>query len=208
VLRIPETGQRKPKESPAASLIHRAAVRPGVALFTGVAATSGFLALVGLRATEIGLSTWSLLPLAYGSVVVACRMIFAKVPDRLPPLELGAASLALGTVGLAILAAASGPAGLLGGSVVLALGITFLTPAIFTAVFSLVPADERGAAAGTATIFIDLGIGAGPLTLGFVAAAAGIPLAFAVGGIITAAGAALLLLPRPPDGHFSTSRPQ
>jgi MFS family permease len=174
-------------------LIHRAAIRPGLALFTGVAGTAGFLALVGLHATEIGFGAWSVVPLVYGGIVVGCRILFARVPDRLPPLRLGAGSLALCSVGLVVLAGIPNLAGLLTGAAILAFGIAFLTPAIFAAIFGVVPAHERGAAAGTATIFIDLGFGGGPLLLGVIAAAGGIPLAFAAGGAVTATGAALLL---------------
>jgi predicted MFS family arabinose efflux permease len=193
VWRIPETGQRAPEGAERAPLIHRAAIRPGLALFTGVAATAGFLALVGLHATEIGFGAWSVVPLVYGGIVVGCRILFARVPDRLPPLRLGAGSLALCSVGLVVLAALPDPAGLLTGTAVLALGIAFLTPAIFAAIFGVVAAHERGTAAGTATIFIDLGLGGGPLLLGVIADAAGIPLAFAVAGAVTATGGALLI---------------
>ena len=63
------------------------------------------------------------------------------------------------------------------------------TPAIFAAIFGAVPAHERGAAAGTVTVFIDLGFGGGTMLLGFVPRpAGGTPLAFAVGGALTAAG--------------------
>jgi MFS family permease len=79
------------------------------------------------------------------------------------------------------------------GAAVLGLGVAFLTPAIFAAIFSIVPAHERGGAAGTATIFIDLGIGGGPLLLGLIAASAGIPLAFVSAAAISAAAAPVLL---------------
>ena len=102
------------------------------------------------------------MPLIYGGIVVTCRIVFARVPDRLPPLKLATGSLALCTAGLLILGAVRNPAGMLAGTVVLALGVAFLTPAIFAAVFSSVPAHERGSAAGTTTIFIDLGFGGGP----------------------------------------------
>ena len=164
-----------------------------MALFAGVAATAGFLALAGLRATEINFEAWSSIPLVYGAIVVSCRLIFARVPDRLPPLRLGAGSLAACTIGLAVLAVAPSPAGMLAGAAVLGLGIAFLTPAIFAAIFSIVPAHERGAAAGTATVFIDLGFGGGPLLLGIIAADGGIPLAFASAAALTAAAIPLLL---------------
>ena len=192
VMLVPETGEPAPKDAQPAKLIHRAALRPGLALFTGVAGTSGFLALVGLHATEINFAAWSVVPLIYGAIVVSCRIVFARVPDRLPSLKLGAASLALCAVGLVILGVAPSPIGMLLGTVVLALGVAFLTPAIFAAVFGCVPPHERGAAAGTTTIFIDLGFGGGPLLLGLAAAQGGIPVAFLVAAALTAAGAALL----------------
>jgi len=192
VMLVPETGEPAPKDAQPAQLIHRAALRPGLALFTGVAGTTGFLALIGLHATEINFPAWSVVPLIYGAIVVTCRIVFARVPDRLPPLKLAAASLALCAVGLVILGAAPSPPGMLSGTVVLALGVAFLTPAIFAAVFGSVPPHERGAAAGTTTIFIDLGFGGGPLLLGLAAARGGIPVAFMVAAALTAAGAALL----------------
>ena len=193
VLIVPETGEPAPEDAPPARLIHRAAIRPGLALFTGVAGTAGFLALIGLHATEIGFPGWSVVPLIYGGIVVTCRIVFARVPDRLPPLKLATGSLALCTAGLLILGAVRNPAGMLAGTVVLALGVAFLTPAIFAAVFSSVPAHERGSAAGTTTIFIDLGFGGGPFLLGLIAARGGIPIAFVVAAAVTAAGGALLL---------------
>jgi predicted MFS family arabinose efflux permease len=190
---VPETGGPAPENAQPARLIHRAAIRPSLALFTGVAGTAGFLALVGLHATEIGFPAWSVVPLIYGAIVVICRIVFARVPDRLPPLRLSAGSLALCTVGLVILGAVPNAAGILCGAAVLALGVAFLTPAIFTAVFGSVPAHERGAAAGTTTIFIDLGLGCGPLLLGLIAARGGIPITFVIAAVITTAGAALLI---------------
>ena len=193
LLRVPETGQPAPRDADPASLIHRAVIRPGLALFAGVAATAGFLALVGLRATEIDFQAWSVVPLIYGGIVVGCRVAFARVPDRLPPLRLGAGSLAVCAIGLLVLAGVPTPTGMLAGAAVLGFGVAFLTPAIFAAIFSTVPAHERGGAAGTATVFMDLGFGGGPLLLGFIAARAGIPLAFASAAALTAAAVPVLL---------------
>jgi predicted MFS family arabinose efflux permease len=200
LLPVPETRQPRPDEAPPAPLIHRAVIRPGLALFAGVAATAGFLALVGLRATEIGFAAWSLVPLVYGVVVIGCRIVFARLPDRLPALRLAAGSLAVCAVGLIVLAEVPSPAGLLAGAAVLGVGVAFLTPAIFAAIFGIVPAHERGAAAGTATVFIDLGLGGGPLLMGLAAAQGGIPLAFASAAALTAAALPLLLTApvRPP----------
>jgi predicted MFS family arabinose efflux permease len=120
-------------------------------------------------------------------VVVVCRVVFARLPDRLPSLPLAAASLAVTATGLLVIALWREPAGLLVGTVVMALGVTFTTPAFFAAIFATARPSERGAAAGTASAFIDLGLGFGPMVLGLVARSQGIPWAYAV-----AAGVALL----------------
>lgn len=188
-LRLPETAARLDPDAPKPPLFHRAAIGPGLALFAGVAAMSAFMLLVGPRAERIGLDGWSLTFLLFGGVVVACRILFARLPDRVPPMRLGAVALGLSAVGLLIAATLPGVAALLAGSAVLAVGVAFMTPALFAATFTAVPPAERGAAAGTATLFIDLGFGGGPLLAGFVAAGAGIPVAFAVAGAVAGAGA-------------------
>ncbi|MGQ0607817.1 MAG: MFS transporter [Chloroflexota bacterium] len=196
--RIPETAEPAAKADPAPHpLIHRAAVGPGLALFTGVAAMSGFFLLAGPHAERMGLEAWSLTFLVFGGVVVGCRIAFAWLPDRVPPMMLGAAALAMCAIGLTVTALSSGIGGLLVGITLLAIGVAFMTPALFAATFARVAPSERGAASGTTTLFIDLGFGGGPLVIGLVAAAGGIPVAFGVGAAIALAGAAgALVVPR------------
>ena len=197
--RVPETLVRSDLAPSPSPLIHRAALLPGLGLFTGVAATSGFLAFAALHATEVGFQAWSVVLMVYGTVVVGCRLLFATLPDRLPPMRLAAAGLAACTLGLVLAAAVPAAWSLLVGSAVLAVGVAFLTPAVFAVIFTLVPASQRGSAAGTASVFIDLGLGGGPILLGLVAAGSGIPAAFLAAAVLTAVGAALLLLrPAPP----------
>jgi predicted MFS family arabinose efflux permease len=149
-----------------------------------------FLAFASLQAEAVGLGTASVPLFVYGSVVVIGRVVFAKVPDRLPSLPLGAAALAGIALGLAVTAAWTTPAGMVVGTALLALGVTFSTPAFFSAVFATATAAQRGAAAGTASAFLDLGIGGGPVLLGLVAESSGIPWAFAVAGGVALAGSA------------------
>ena len=73
----------------------------------------GFLAFASLYGVRVGLANASLSLLVYGGVVVVCRIAFARVPDRLPPLALGAAALGTIAVGLAprrVVAVAGRPA--------------------------------------------------------------------------------------------------
>ncbi len=175
-------------------LIHRPAVPLSLGFFSSLAAVSGFLAFAALYSRDIGMSNTSLALLTYGLVVVLCRLAFARVPDRLPSLPLAAASLLAIATGLAVMAAWQRPAGLLVGVVVAAVGVTFATPAFFSAIFATALPSERGAASGTASAFIDLGLGAGPILMGVVAEARGIPAAFGIGAGIAVAGCAWTVL--------------
>ncbi|MFP5283728.1 MAG: MFS transporter, partial [Actinomycetes bacterium] len=59
----------------------------------------------------------------------------------------------------------------------------------FRAVFATAPPEERGAASGTTSAFLDLGIASGPMLLGLAADAAGISAAFGLGAAFALAGA-------------------
>ncbi|HEX4813025.1 MAG TPA: MFS transporter [Nonomuraea sp.] len=194
VLRLGETGSPRPATEPPARLIHRDAIPASLGFLTAIVAMGGFLAFATLHAESVGLTRTSLPIALYGAVVVTCRLVFAKVPDRLPALPLGAAALAAVASGLLLMAAWASPAGALGGAVLLALGITFSTPAFFSAVFATATPSERGAAAGTASAALDVGLGAGPILLGIAAGAAGIPWAFTVAAGVALAGCAWTLL--------------
>ena len=59
---------------------------------------------------------------------------------------------------------------------------------MFSAVFATAKPAERGAAAGTASLVLDVGLGLGPIGLGLVAQGASIPIALAVGAGCAAVG--------------------
>lgn len=155
------SAQSVPGERP--PLIYRPAVRPGFALFCGVAASAGFLAFAGLHADGLGLEQWSSVLFGYGAVIVDTRISLAKAIDRWPA---------------SIVAGAPTAAGVIACAVVLAIGVALLTPAIFAAIFSRVEPARRGAAAATASVFIDLGLSLGPVLMGIVVRQFGFPVGF------------------------------
>jgi MFS family permease len=191
-LRVPETRPAVDPDAAPTPLLHRAALLPGAGLLCGIAAMSGFLSFAVLQARAVGIDAWSVVLLAFGATVVVCRLAFARLPDRVAPLGLAAAALAASAAGFLAVGAARSPAGLLAGAVVLGAGTAFLTPAVFAAVFAAVPASERGSAAATTSVFIDLGFSTGPMLLGLVAAATSIPAGFLVFAAIPLAGAVAL----------------
>lgn len=175
-------------------LIHRPGLPVSLGFFASLAAISGFLAFAALWSAEVGLDNTSLALVVYGMVIVACRIVFARVPDRVPSLPLATGSLVGIAIGLGILVAWQSGTGLIVGVVVMAVGVTFSTPSFFSAIFATATPGERGAAAGTASAFIDLGLGFGPIVLGLVAREQDLSWAFGVGCAIALAGAAWMAL--------------
>ena len=165
-------------------LIHWPAIPASIGFFTSLAAVGGFLAFAALHSAEIGMSNTSVALLVYGCAVVVGRITLARVPDRLPPLLLGSAALTMIVAGLVVMAVSPTSVALIAGALCLAVGVTFSTPAFFTAILSTAGPGERGAASGTASAFIDLGLGFGPIALGLVARSGGIPAALAVAAAI------------------------
>ncbi|HET6673350.1 MAG TPA: MFS transporter [Agromyces sp.] len=190
---VGETQTAAPEPGGPLRLIHRPAIPASIGFLTSLAAVGGFLAFASLHATRVGIAEPSLALLAYGGIVVVCRIAFARVPDRLPSLPLAAASLATIGTGLLITATWRDPMGFFAGIAVMAVGIAFSTPAFFSAVFATAEPSERGIASGTASAAIDLGLGIGPIALGLVAASHGIPWAFALAAAIALAGAVWML---------------
>jgi predicted MFS family arabinose efflux permease len=188
VLSIGETRAPRKVSEERAPLIHRAALAPALGFLTSIVAMGGFLAFAALHAQDVGVARTSLPLAVYGSVVVVCRIAFAKVPDRLPPLPLGAAALLTIALGLGLAAVSPTSAGMLLGAALMGLGITFSTPAFFSAIFATASPSQRGAAAGTASATLDVGLGGGPIVLGLVAESFGIPWAFGAAAGVALAG--------------------
>ena len=186
---VGETRAGPPPDGEVHHLIHRPALPILMGFLASLLAMGGFLAFASLYGVRVGLANASLTLLVYGGVVVVCRIAFARVPDRLPPLALGAAALGGIAAGLVLAAAWQSPAGLILGAAVTAVGVAFSTPAFFSAIFATAEPSQRGAASGTASAAIDIGLGLGPIALGLVAGRFGIPWAIGVGAAIAAAGA-------------------
>jgi predicted MFS family arabinose efflux permease len=176
-----------------AQLILWKAVPPALGFFASVVAMGAFFAFGSLQADAVGLMPVSTPLFVYGVVVVAGRLLLARVLDRFPALLLGAVALAIIAAGLTIMAVRSTPIGITVGAAVFGFGITLSTPAFFSAIFATARPSERGAASGTASIFLDLGVGAGPMLLGLAAQAAGIPFAFGVAAAVALAGCMWIL---------------
>ena len=201
-LRVPDTrpqeasGEASGGPSPRRRLVHRAGLLPGLVMLTSILGMAGFLTFVPLYAIDIGMDGSRLVLLVFAGVVVGIRSVGARIPDRLGAARTTRMALALSAAGLALVGTWRSPAGLLAGTVVFAVGIALLTPAVMALAVEGVPPGERASVIGTTSAFLDLAFGLGPAILGFVAAAAGRPGTFLAGAAVAAVGWALVVATR------------
>jgi MFS family permease len=177
-------------------LIHPAGLFPGLLIMSGIWGMGGYLAFVPLHAVNLGLDGAGPALALFAAIVVALRIVGARLPDRLGAARLSGAALAISAMGLALLGLLPGAGGLFIGTAVLAVGVAFTFPALMALAVSRAAADVRGSVVGTASAFLDLGFGIAPATLGAIADIAGYPGAFLVSAVIAAGGSLLLVLRR------------
>jgi predicted MFS family arabinose efflux permease len=201
---IKDVRSRSASTGPRARLILWKAVPPALGFFASVVAMGAFFAFGALQADAVGLMPVSTPLFVYGAVVVGGRLLLARYLDRFPALPLGASALAIIAIGFVIMALWTTPIGMAIGAAVFGFGVTLSTPAFFSAIFATAQPNERGAASGTASVFLDLAVGGGPMLLGLAAQAAGIPFAFGLAAAVALAGCAWILAIR--RGGRTTSR--
>lgn len=174
------------------SVLHRAGVLPGVVVGLGLLGYSGFLAFVPLYAKELGMDGVGGLLLAYALFILAVRLKFPWLVDRLGPIRAATIALATTGTGLAVIASFSSVAGLYAGTLVMAAGMSMVFPALMSLAVGWAPVDQRRAVIGTFTGFFDLAQGLGAVLLGVLVPFFGYRGAFLASAL--AAAAALVVL--------------
>jgi MFS family permease len=178
---------------PRAPIIHPAGLFPGAIILTGMWGMAGFFAFLPGYARQVGLGGASLPLLVYALIVVALRIVGARVPDRYGSIPVATFALTMAAVGLTIMGLIATPAGLIAGTAVFAIGIAFLMPAIVSLAVSRVPEEERGSVVGTTAVFLDIAFGIAPVAIGALAAGTGTGPTFFLSAAIAAVGALVLV---------------
>jgi MFS family permease len=188
------TPRHVPHEVQPFRLLHPTAIAPGSVLLLGLLPFVGFSAFISLYGPTVSINDVAPLFLLYGGLVIVVRVVGATLPDRIGWRRASSAALVvLGGAGI-LLAVWAAAAGVWMSTVALAMGMSLLFPALFSATVASVPPSERGLAVGTFSLSFDLANGIGPPLLGVVVAVASYRVAFAVAG--ACALAALAILPR------------
>jgi MFS family permease len=180
---------RAPADQPRpTSLLHPAALGPGLVLMLGLIPFTGFAAFLAVYGPEIGLDDTGPVFFAYAGMVLAIRIFGAKLPDQLGWQRASTIALLAVAFGAGILAVWPAVAAVWVAAAALGLGMSLLFPALFSATLEGVPEHERSQAVGTFSLFFDLSQGLGAPFLGIVVALSSERGAFAASALIAMAG--------------------
>jgi MFS family permease len=183
--------------STSSSLVHRAALKPGVILFCAVWGLAAFSAFIALYAREVGLSESRFVFLTNSVVILLMRSLGARIPDRVGHLRAARFSLTCTPLALLLMGVWASPPALFIGAGLLGLGQSMAFPSLMSMAVNNAAPNERGAVMGTFTAFFDIAFGGGTLALGGVAAVAGLQGTYLVAMAVAATGFIVLLISPP-----------
>jgi MFS family permease len=182
---------RDPQEAPQ-QLIARRALTPGTVLFLGLIPLAGFGAFMPLYASDqLDIRSGPIF-LIYGVLILVVRIFGARLPDRLGGRNAGMIALTLAAAGIALMAAWSTVAGLVVGTIILALGMSLMYPALFVLALEGVSDSERASVVATISSFFDASQGLGAFICGAVVAVSSNSGAFVTGAVAALLGLVLL----------------
>jgi MFS family permease len=170
------------------SLLHPAALGPGLVLMLGLIPFTGFAAFLAVYGPDIGLHDTGPVFFAYAGLILAVRLLGAKLPDRLGWRRASTIALAAVALGALLVAVWASVLAVWLAAAALGIGMSLLYPALFSAALEGVPDHERSQAVGTFSLFFDLSQGVGAPLLGVVVALSSERAAFAVSAGIAALG--------------------
>ena len=156
--------------APRPPLISRAALAPGAVLFLGLIGLAGFTEFVPLYVKEIGMEDSSGVFLVYGCLILAVRSSAPESPT-------GSARQGRhhrdgdGRRGVVDHGPCRRAGGLVRGTVVFSIGMSFLYPAMLTLALTGLADNERGSVVGTVSSFFDRHKASGRCSSAFAALA-------------------------------------
>jgi MFS family permease len=125
---------------------------------------------------------------AYAGSVLLIRIFGAKLPDRLGWRRASTIALVAGGTGPLVIAVWASVAAVWIATACLAVGMSLLYPALFSAALDDVPDHERSQAVGTFSLFFDLSKAVGAPLLGLVVALSSERAAFFTSSLAAGAG--------------------
>ncbi|HTX70073.1 MAG TPA: MFS transporter [Thermoleophilia bacterium] len=175
------------------SFILPSALFPSAVLFTNALTYASVVALLPLFAEEAKLGNPGLFFTVFSVVVLVLRGPLGRLSDRRGRVVVVAPGLLFTFVALLVLSRAESTAALLVAAVLYAIGVGAAQPTLMAMTVDRAGPEERGAAMGTFTTAMDLGIGLGSIVWGMMAQAFGFQAMYVAASLMGLVGVAVLL---------------
>jgi MFS family permease len=175
------------------SFILPSALFPSAVLFTNALTYASVVALLPLFAEQAGLGNPGLFFTVFSVVVLVLRGPLGRVSDRRGRTAVIAPGLLVTFAALLVLSQAGSTTMLLVVAVLYAIGVGAAQPTLMAMTVDRAGPQERGAAMGTFTTAMDLGIGVGSVAWGVTAEAFGFQTMYVAASLLGLVGAAVLL---------------
>ena len=159
-------------------------------------ASIGFGAIVTFASLLFVAHGWTPVWLAFTSyavALIAARLLFGHLPDRIGGARVALLFVLIETAGLALMGLASSAGMAAVGAVLTGLGYSLVFPGLGVEAVRRAPPESRGLAMGAYTACLDLALGVSGPALGLVAGGAGVSVVFLVSALVVL-GAALIPL--------------
>ena len=173
---------------PGRPLLHPSALGPGLVLGLGLVPFVGFATFLPLYGDQVGLHSVGSVLFVYAVLVLAVRIVGARLPDRLGYRRASTIALIAVGSGAVVVGAWKSVTAVWAAAVMIAIGMSLLFPALFSATVQDAPEEERSHAVGTFSLFFDLANGIGPFVLGAVVSATSERGAFLASAVVAAFG--------------------
>ena len=164
---------------------------PGVGSALSSLGYGAMLAFSSLLAAQRGWHPVWLTFTVFALALVAARLFFGHVPDRLGGAKVALACVIIEALGLALLWLASGPVIAALAGALTGFGYSLVYPGLGAEAVRRAPPESRGLAMGAYTVFLDVALGFGSPVLGLIAGWAGLSAVFLVPALTVAAASVI-----------------
>jgi MFS family permease len=168
--------------------LRRPVLVPSLTLFAGATSYGAIVTFLPLFAPQRGLKDFGLFFTVYAASTILSRVVVGRLSDRIGRRKVILPFMAVLAVGVGLLPSLYSMAMLALIALFIGFGFGAFMPTLNALVVDHTPPRERGSALGFFTSFMDVGITAGAMGLGFIGGSLGYPLMFYVGAVLIVTG--------------------
>lgn len=158
--------------------------RLALVMFMGAFPYAAIISFISIYSDELGIKQGGLFFIFMALGVILARVFVGKVMDKKGPNGLVLFGILITIIGLFLMSYVVSFWPLMFSGVLVGIGNGIIMPTVQTMALNMVPTERHGAANATFFSAVDLGIGAGSISLGYIAEYFGIAVMFFICGII------------------------